>query len=272
MRRRKAWRPLEVWADRSFPLTEVLPMLRMILLFALAAFVFDSPVSAANVLMDFSGGNATPMQFTLPHPISYTVTNDTPNAGVIFVFKNVGDLTGGATRFGVGSLSFTVNGGAAVAVDHAGTFAAGGVIDENDLSLFHANSPQGVNLGDVVLLSADTFFMAQNVSAPPPPNGLYEAVLADSFGNQLGTGTTVGAITGDYNLDGVVDAADYVVWRATDGTMGGYDAWRAHFGQTAGSAVGAVLQPEAAAVPESTSVLLVVVGATMVSGFVRIRA
>jgi hypothetical protein len=247
-------------------------MLRTIFLFALAAFVFVSGVPAADVLMSFSGGNGTPMQFTVPHPISYTVTNDTPNAGVIFVFKNVGDLTSGATRFGVGSLSYTVNGGAAVAVDHAGTFAAGGVIDDNDLSLFHANSAQGVNLGDVILLSADTFFMALNVSAPPPPNGLYEAIVADTSGIQLGTGTTVGAIAGDYNLNGMVDAADYVVWRATDGTTGGYDAWRAHFGQTSGSAVGAMLQPASAAVPESTSVLIVVVGAAAVGGCVRIRA
>jgi hypothetical protein len=59
-------------------------------------------------------------------------------------------------------------------------------------------------------------------------------------------------LLGDYNLNGVVDAADYVVWRDTqggavspfteadgdgDGTIGAgdYDVWRAHFGQTAGS-------------------------------------
>jgi hypothetical protein len=40
---------------------------------------------------------------------------------------------------------------------------------------------------------------------------------------------------GDYNLDGIVDAADYVVWRKNDGTQTGYDNWRANFGQTAGS-------------------------------------
>ena len=40
---------------------------------------------------------------------------------------------------------------------------------------------------------------------------------------------------GDYNSDGAVDAADYVVWRKNDGTQAGYDTWRAHFGQTAGN-------------------------------------
>jgi hypothetical protein len=38
---------------------------------------------------------------------------------------------------------------------------------------------------------------------------------------------------GDYNQDGAVDAADYVVWRKNDGTPAGYDMWRANFGATA---------------------------------------
>ena len=40
-------------------------------------------------------------------------------------------------------------------------------------------------------------------------------------------------IDGDYNGDGVVDAADYVKWRDTDGTQPNYDKWRANFGRTA---------------------------------------
>ena len=41
------------------------------------------------------------------------------------------------------------------------------------------------------------------------------------------------ALGGDFNLDGKVDAADYVVWRKT-GTGGeqGYQAWRANFGSS----------------------------------------
>jgi polyhydroxybutyrate depolymerase len=40
-------------------------------------------------------------------------------------------------------------------------------------------------------------------------------------------------LAGDYNQDGSVDAADYVVWRKNDGTPAGYAAWRANFGATA---------------------------------------
>jgi autotransporter-associated beta strand protein len=66
-------------------------------------------------------------------------------------------------------------------------------------------------------------------------------------------------LTGDYNLDGVVDAADYTVWRNGLGTIytqDDYDVWKAHFGQTS-SGSGAKAN---AAVPEPSSGLLVLIG------------
>lgn len=77
-------------------------------------------------------------------------------------------------------------------------------------------------------------------------------------------------ITGDYNHNGVVDAADYILWRdtlgqdanlAADGDNNGtidsadFDVWRAHFGQTA--AAGA---SQFAPVPEPSSLILVLLG------------
>jgi hypothetical protein len=59
-------------------------------------------------------------------------------------------------------------------------------------------------------------------------------------------------LTGDYNGDGTVDAADYVVWRKNPANYGGdpagYDTWRAHFGQATGS--GSLSE---AAVPEPST-------------------
>jgi hypothetical protein len=67
-------------------------------------------------------------------------------------------------------------------------------------------------------------------------------------------------LAGDYNRDGAVDAADYVVWRKTlgsdtelaaDGSRNGvidpadYDVWRLNFGATATAAAGVQLVPEA---------------------------
>jgi uncharacterized protein YjbI with pentapeptide repeats len=42
------------------------------------------------------------------------------------------------------------------------------------------------------------------------------------------------AIPGDFNGNGAVDAADYVVWRKGMGTQTAYETWRAKFGRTAG--------------------------------------
>jgi hypothetical protein len=103
------------------------------------------------------------------------------------------------------------------------------------------------------------------------------------------------ALPGDYNGNGVVDAADYTVWRNTLGAMvsvfsgadgngnnqidvGDYTVWKAHFGETAGgpgsgsgdfgelSRVGA--SPSQAAVPEP-AVLTLVLGVLIVASAVR---
>jgi hypothetical protein len=69
-----------------------------------------------------------------------------------------------------------------------------------------------------------------------------------------------GGIEGDYNDDGTVNAADYVVWRNNEGTMndlandsiGGtigqdqYDVWVENFGQTSGGGSATVGVPEPA--------------------------
>lgn len=44
---------------------------------------------------------------------------------------------------------------------------------------------------------------------------------------------------GDYNYDGAVDAADYVVWRKNDGTQDEYNTWRANFGEPVRNGSGA---------------------------------
>jgi hypothetical protein len=75
---------------------------------------------------------------------------------------------------------------------------------------------------------------------------------------------TGGLIPGDFNNDGTVDAADYVVWRKTDGTQAGYELWRANFGATAALGATAAADSPLAAVPEPASVTLAVLAAWMV--------
>ena len=65
---------------------------------------------------------------------------------------------------------------------------------------------------------------------------------------------------GDFNGDGKVDAADYVVWRKYDGNDAtGYATWRANFGTPAGS--GAAV----ATVPEPPAALLMIVAVAILA-------
>jgi hypothetical protein len=65
---------------------------------------------------------------------------------------------------------------------------------------------------------------------------------------------------GDFNNDGKVDAADYVIWRKdpanNGGDPGGYDTWRANFGNPPGSGAGLF----AASVPEPAGFFLLQLG------------
>lgn len=76
-------------------------------------------------------------------------------------------------------------------------------------------------------------------------------------------------VVGDYNVNGIVDAADYPVWRKNVATfnilpndpIGGiigaahYNQWRSHFGQTIAGGSGAATSADAVA-PEPTSFVL----------------
>lgn len=72
----------------------------------------------------------------------------------------------------------------------------------------------------------------------------------------------VESIPGDFNQDGTVDAADYIMWRKTDGTQAGYDTWRAHFGETVGGGAGAG-GSDNLAVPEPTSLAWLLLAAAI---------
>jgi hypothetical protein len=93
----------------------------------------------------------------------------------------------------------------------------------------------------------------------------------DALGYELGKKykiTTTFTPPGDYNNDGIVNAADFVVWRQNVGTtnvlpndpIGGtigpaqYDQWRANFGNLAGTGLGS--GSEFGAVPEPATPLL----------------
>jgi probable HAF family extracellular repeat protein len=73
------------------------------------------------------------------------------------------------------------------------------------------------------------------------------------------------ALPGDYNGNGSVDAADYVVWRkgiSVVPTEESYNNWRSHFGQTAGNGAGGS-DSLSAGIPEPATAILLLIGSVV---------
>jgi hypothetical protein len=103
------------------------------------------------------------------------------------------------------------------------------------------------------------------------------------------TAFTLTVAGGDYNRDGVVDAADYVLWRNTrntsvtagsgaDGDGNGlvndadYTLWQANFGNVRGTVASGAGALEVASVPEPASGLLALSAILLFSALPRRRA
>lgn len=115
----------------------------------------------------------------------------------------------------------------------------------------------GVVAGGFEPVALGTHHVADNlIVAFPFGNGGFDHLTADGL-KLFDNAFSVPSQPGDYNGDGKVDAADYVLWRNSPGDFGGdpngYNTWRANFGAPSG--LGA-----ASGVPEPTALILVMVG------------
>jgi len=130
--------------------------------------------------------------------------------------------------------------------------------------------------GDAI---SGTFANLSPVGRIAAPSGSFLVTVGANHVTLSDFRLTTPVLAGDYNDDGVVDAADYVVWRkhlATDMPLANetvslgqvdqddYDAWRANFGATNGSGNSLI-----DIAPEPTAALLVLVG---LSGALSLRA
>ena len=173
---------------------------------------------------------------------------------------------GGDVNFGSGNTLFVELGGTT-----QGSFDQLLVSDEVSLS----GSLEITTIDNFPPTLGDTF---EIITATGGVTGEFDNVTLPGAGYELRyspTAVTVIAtsgLAGDYNNDGIVDAADYTVWRnaltagatellndSTPGTVdeSDFSYWRAHFGQSLGSGAGA---DENAAVPEPASALLLMLG------------
>jgi serralysin len=135
---------------------------------------------------------------------------------------------------------------------------------KNDLSLALFGSDgttqlalvNGFGAGSAETLSSFTLptagqYYVRATGTTPDSVQLYDLLLSVAANSVL---------PGDYNLNGVVDAGDYVEWRkglSTTYVQSDYNVWRSHFGQTGGSGSGVSTN---VTVPEPTSAMVLLVG------------
>jgi arylsulfatase A-like enzyme len=163
-------------------------------------------------------------------------------------------------------------GGHSAGVDYDVINVTGKVNLAGDLSVALADaggSPFAPGSGDIFqILTATQGVTGQfaNVALPTLPWDLNWRV------NYLTNAVTLSVlITGDFNHDGFVNSADYVVWRKNNGSAADYNAWRANFGAVLGSGSGVGLgSSSGASVPEPTGIVLLTMAATFL-GFKRPR-
>ncbi|HVT28103.1 MAG TPA: hypothetical protein VHE81_08810, partial [Lacipirellulaceae bacterium] len=131
-----------------------------------------------------------------------------------------------------------------------------------EIELAATDSYDSVAVSGSVMLGGDLILKLLDSYLPDPEtqfiivaansiSGSFANLSPDGRINVLGTGASflvtisgnqvtlsdflTAALSGDYNGDGSVDAADYVLWRRTNGTPADYNTWRTNFGQTLGS-------------------------------------
>jgi autotransporter-associated beta strand protein len=206
------------------------------------------------------------------------VTTQTASSGT---FDNLRILSPGntLTTFTVAG-DFTLDNGATLEINILSDHEYGKI---NVVGTLHASGTLNVQLVSGFQPTAGQIFDILDFGAS---NGLFETAQLPTLSPGLlwdtsklmseGRLDVVAGLAGDYNDDGTVDAADYIIWRKSAGAIGvglvadgnrdlhvnqvDYDVWRAHFGQTASSGSGDTAN---SAVPEPATLVLLLVSATV---------
>jgi hypothetical protein len=163
-----------------------------------------------------------------------------------------------------------------------GSAALGGTLD---VTLMKNYVPAPDDFFEILFAHAGRTGMFIDEQLPRLPGGLFFDVAYDPNAVTL----FVEGLRGDYNYDGTVDAADYVVWRkmlgetgadlAADGNAdqavdnGDYGVWQTHFGQAAiGGAADNLTSPARDIIPEPTGSVLYLIAGLIFATALRGRA
>jgi T5SS/PEP-CTERM-associated repeat protein len=191
-----------------------------------------------------------------------TIIADVSNDGVVAPGTSPGALrvTGSYEQSASGKLKIEIGSPTSFdALEATGSMALGGALE---VSLIGGYVPSGTRSFDILDWTGTLSGSFASLQLPTLGGSLvWNTSQLYTTGELSVTGPA--GLPGDYNQNGTVDAADFVVWRkglGTDYTHEDYDVWRSHFSQTSGSSAaryghrgsgpGASAEPLLAGVPE----------------------
>jgi hypothetical protein len=167
----------------------------------LSALAIYIPAAQAQANLTFSGGNGNPLSISLQQPVSYTINNSQcalSTSGPIFLFDEAGNPFGSGVLLN-GTITFSVNAGAAQPITNANSGVIAGNVTPNDLFIY--GQLQSVPNGSIVTLSAGTVTTTGNVAAAPPANGSFTTFIVDGntgnrcSANGIALGTTAASVS-----------------------------------------------------------------------------
>jgi hypothetical protein len=236
---------------------------------------------------DFPLGDALELQGTADDVRIFDDANMAPNLLRIQVDATTGavQLLGGdfdhdVRYYEINSDAGSLNPGGWTSLEDQGLDTGGGDVHWDELGHSDSQLAEGFLLGDSSFDAARMVSLG-NAFKPGGARDLEFIALNADLDVLLTDVVYVNepaAVAGDYNGNGSVDAADYVVWRdrlgqafqltnevagVTPGmvTQEDYSAWRARFGNAAGAAAGLN-----SAIPEPSGWVLVMVAVSAISG------
>ncbi len=130
------------------------------------------------------------------------------------------------------------------------------------------SGPGAANAGRMLISFNVNNWKTNDSTSQPDPGWVYGSIYRPRFISVDIVGLPE-PVPGDYNSNGTVDAADYVIWRKGLGatyTQEHYNIWRAHFGEIARGGSGANGN---AAVPEPAALVLLLAGMLATYSYLR---
>jgi len=162
---------------------------RLARLFAVLALAATAVSAwAVDPSLTFSGTLGGPITITLETPVVYVATVSSGSAPA-FIFKNVGSFSDEITDSMAGNITFSINGGAAIAITGVQWGLSNNDVTPQDLIFF---APfQSVAAGDVITLSAGFLTVENDLLSVVPTSGTYETFISNEPGQKIGAGSAV---------------------------------------------------------------------------------